>query len=603
MPSNMNKLATALRQCLRDGYGAADLRADLMAGAVVGIVALPLSMALAIASGAPPQNGLYTAIVAAPIIALLGGSRLQVSGPTAAFVVILAPITARFGLGGLLIAGAIAGVLLLAMGLAGMGRLIEFVPYPVTMGFTSGIAVVIATLQVKDFLGLSVAHTPEHYLQKVAVLARALPSARLADFCIGAFTLGVLVVWPKLVRRVPAPLVALAAGAVLAFGLGQLQPGLDAATINTRFSYEAAGVQVPGIPRQLPTFLPPWQLTGPDGGHLVLSFGLLYSLLPSAFAIAMLGAIESLLSAVVADGMTGHRHDPDGELMAQGIGNIVAPLFGGIAATGAIARTATGIRSGARSPFASALHALVVLSAVLALAPLLGYLPMASLAALLLLVAWNMSEYRHFVRLLRIAPRADVLVLLCCFLLTVVFDMTVSVTAGIVLASLLFMRRMSEVSGVTLIGAGHHPALDAPLPRNVVVYDVAGPLFFGAAEKAMRELRTVERRMISVVVFDVEDVPAIDATGLVALESLVQDLNHADIKVVFVGMQEQPLRTLARAGWRNRKGHLRIFRSVPRGLEVARRAGLYAERRAGNDDAREREAADLGAPEREPGNR
>jgi SulP family sulfate permease len=320
-----------------------------------------------------------------------------------------------------------------------------------------------------------------------------------------------------------------------------------------------------------------------------LSFGLLYSLLPSAFAIAMLGAIESLLSAVVADGMTGHRHEPDGELMAQGIGNIVAPLFGGIAATGAIARTATSIRSGARSPFASTFHAVVVLSAVLALAPLLGYLPMASLAALLLLVAWNMSEYGHFVRLLRIAPRSDVLVLLFCFLLTVIFDMTVSVTAGIVLASLLFMRRMSEVSGVTFVGAGHHPALDTPLPRSVVVYDVAGPLFFGAAEKAMRELRALERRTIKVIVFDVEDVPAIDATGLVALESLVRELNRAGIKVVFVGMQDQPFRALARAGWRNRKGRLRIFRSVARGLDVARRAGVQAEARS---------EAESGGPER-----
>jgi SulP family sulfate permease len=580
----MNKLATALRECLRAGYGAADLRADLMAGAVVGIVALPLSMALAIASGAPPQNGLYTAIVAAPIIALLGGSRVQVSGPTAAFVVILAPITARFGLGGLLLAGAMAGVLLLIMGIAGMGRIIEFVPYPVTTGFTSGIAVVIATLQVKDFLGLSVAQMPEHYLQKLAALVRALPTARLVDFGIGAFTLAVLIVWPRLVRVVPAPLVALAAGAVLAYGLGRWLPGADAATINTRFSYVSSGLQVPGIPRQLPTLLAPWRLAGPDGGHLALSFGLLYDLLPSAFAIAMLGAIESLLSAVVADGMTGHRHEPDGELIAQGIGNIVAPLFGGIAATGAIARTATGIRSGARSPFASAFHAMVVLSAVLALAPLLGYLPMASLAALLLVVAWNMSEYRHFIRLLRIAPRPDVLVLLCCFLLTVVFDMTVSVTAGIVLASLLFMRRMAEVSGVTLIGAGRHPALDAPLPRNVVVYDVAGPLFFGAAEKAMRELRTVERRTISVIVFDVEDVPAIDATGLVALESLVRDLNGAGIKVIFAGMQEQPLRVLARAGWRNRKGRLRIFRSVSRGLETARRTAAEAEAQPENGE-------------------
>ncbi len=569
----MTTLAAALRATFADGYGVRELRSDLMAGAVVGVVALPLSMALAIASGAPPQHGLYTAIVAGFVIAPLGGSRVQVSGPTAAFVVILAPITARFGLGGLLLAGAMAGVLLVAMGLTGMGRLIEFVPYPVTTGFTSGIAVVIATLQVKDLFGLHVAAMPEHYLERVAALARALPTTHAPDLCVGAFTLVVLLAWPRFARRVPAPLPALAAAAVLAYATGRLWPGFDPATINSRFSYRSGAQVLAGIPRDPPLPTLPWHLPGPGGARLELTFGLFYALVPSAFAIAMLGAIESLLSAVVADGMTGLRHDPDAELVAQGVGNLIAPAFGGIAATGAIARTATSVRTGARSPFAAAFHSVVVLAAVLALAPLLGFLPMASLAALLLVVAWNMGEYRHFVRLLRIGPRGDIAVLLCCFLLTVVFDMTVSVTAGVVLAALLFMRRMSEVSGVTLVGAGHHPALASPLPRNVVVYDVAGPLFFGAAAKALHTLRAVERRRIKVVVLDLEDVPVVDATGLVGLESLVSELNGEGIKVVVAGIQEQPLRTLARAGWRNRKGRLRIFRSVPRALELARRTG------------------------------
>jgi SulP family sulfate permease len=300
-----------------------------------------------------------------------------------------------------------------------------------------------------------------------------------------------------------------------------------------------------------------------------VTFDLLRALVPSAFAIAMLGAIESLLSAVVADGMTGRKHDPDAELVAQGIGNVVAPFFGGIAATGAIARTATAVRSGARSPLASALHALVVLAAVLLLAPLLGRLPMASLAALLLIVAWNMSESKHVVHLLRAAPRSDVAVLLVCFSLTVLFDMVVSVTAGVVIAALLFMRRMAEVSGVTLVGE-RHPQLSEPLPRGVVLYEIAGPLFFGAAQKALSVLRAVEGRPVRVVVLDVENVPAIDATGLVGLESLVVRLNEAGIKVVLVGVEGQPLRALARAGWRNRKGRLRIFRSFERGIAVAR---------------------------------
>jgi SulP family sulfate permease len=566
----MAALGVALRESLREGYHWSNLRSDLAAGAVVGVVALPLSMALAIASGVPPQHGLYTAIVGGFVAALLGGSRCQVSGPTAAFVVVLAPIATKFGLGGLLLAGALAGILLIIMALAGFGRLIEFVPHPVTTGFTAGIAVVIATLQVKDLLGLDTGPMPEHYLDKLGALGRALPTWDVADLVIGVLTLAVLILWPRIERRIPAPLLALAVGAVAAYALSRFWPGLDAATISTRFSYMSGGVSLPGIPRQVPSPSLPWHLPGPHGQTLVLSFGLLRDLLPSAFAIAMLGAIESLLSAVVADGMTGQRHDPDGELLAIGIANLAAPMFGGIAATGAIARTATSIRSGGRSPIAGAFHALVVLGAVLALAPVLGYLPMASLAALLLVVAWNMAEAHHFLRLLRAAPRSDVLVLLTCFLLTVVFDMTISVTAGVMLAALLFIRRMADVSGVTLVGPGHHPAMGVDLPRGIVVYDLAGPLFFGAAHKAMQALRQAERRKTRVVVLDVTDVPSIDATGLVALESLIADLNGAGIKVVLVGVQTQPLRTLTRAGWRNRRGKLRIFRSVARGLAVAR---------------------------------
>ncbi|HEV8253356.1 MAG TPA: SulP family inorganic anion transporter, partial [Vicinamibacteria bacterium] len=306
---------------------------------------------------------------------------------------------------------------------------------------------------------------------------------------------------------------------------------------------------------------------------LRVNLDLLRELMPAAFAIAILGAIESLLSATVADGMTRRRHDPDAELMAQGIGNVLAPFFGGIAATGAIARTATNIRSGARSPVAAVVHSFVVLAAVLLFAPWLGYLPMASLAALLLVVAWNMSDSKHFAHLLRVAPRSDVAVLLTCFTLTVVFDMVVSVTAGVLMAALLFMRRMAEVSSVELVSEGH-PQLEEPLARGVVLYDIAGPLFFGAAQKAMRSLQAMEGRHVRVVVLDVEHVPAIDATGIVALESLVADLNDSGIKVILVAIQDQPLRALAAAGWRNRKGRLRIFRSFERGIALAQRTAL-----------------------------
>lgn len=548
--------AVALRTALRRGYGREDLRADLLAGIVVGIVALPLSMALAVASGVPPQHGLYTAIIAGSVIAALGGSNVQVSGPTAAFVVLLAPISAQFGLGGLALATLMAGIILMLMGTLRLGGLIQFVPYPVTTGFTAGIAVVIATLQLKDFLGLTTGPMPEHYLERVGVLAQALPTAQWDDLAVGAFTLAVLLLWPRVTKKIPAPLVALGVAGGAAFLAASLVPGFEVATIRSRFQ---------GIPQVPPLPVLPWNLSGPDGQPLGLSFGLLRDLLPSAFAIAMLGAIESLLSAVVADGMTGGSHDPDAELLAQGTGNILSPFFGGIAATGALARTATNIRSGARTPFAALFHSAFVLLAVLLLAPVLGYLPMASLAALLLLVAWNMSEAKHFAHALRVAPKSDVAVLLLCFGLTVIFDMVVSVTVGVVLAALLFMRRMAEVSNVRLVD--QHPLVKG-LPRDVLVYEVAGPLFFGAAQKAMSALQRVPSG-ISAVLLDLSSVPAMDATGLVALEGTVERLQKMGIYVILAGVQPQPMQVLAKSGVHKRQDRIGVYSSMERAVAAA----------------------------------
>ncbi|HXT51730.1 MAG TPA: C4-dicarboxylic acid transporter DauA [Thermoanaerobaculia bacterium] len=561
-------IGMALRQSLAEGYSLARLRADLLAGLVVGVVAVPLSMALAIAAGVPPQHGLYTAIVAGGVIALCGGSRMQVSGPTAAFVVILAPISAQHGLGGLALATGMAGVLLLAMGLGKLGRLIEFVPYPVTTGFTAGIAIVIATLQVKDFLGLQTGALPGHFLPRALALVRALPSFRSGDLLVGAFTLALLIVWPRLVKAVPAPLVALALGSLLAWGVGRAAPQLAAATIQDRFHFTLGGILHGGIPPLPPQPVLPWRLPGPGGAPLTLSFELLQSLVPAAFAIAMLGAIESLLSAVVADGLAGTKHDPDGELVGQGIGNLVAPFFGGIAATGAIARTATNIRSGARTPIASFLHALFILAVMLALAPLLGYLPMASLAALLLTVAWRMSEYRHVVRVTRRAPRSDVAVLWVCLLLTVVFDMVIAVSVGIVLAALLFMRRMAEVSEVRSLTEEHHHA-SGPLPKGLILYEVAGPLFFGAAQRA---ISTLERagQSARALVLDLEGVPVLDATALVNLESAIERLLARGTFVALGGVQKQPLRVLLQGGLRNRAGQLVIRRSLDKAIADAK---------------------------------
>lgn len=549
--------ATALRQALARGYIGSDLRADLFAGCVVGIVALPLAMALAIASGAPPQHGLYTAIVAGLVIGLLGGSAVQVSGPTAAFVVLLAPVASRFGVRGLMLASLMAGGLLVVMGLMRMGRLIHFVPTPVTAGFTTGIATVIAVLQLRDFFGLP-AGGGEHVLDRLLHSLGGLDGARLVDCAIGVGTLALLIGWPYLgrwldwrwVETLPAALVAVGLATAAAALLSGFAPDFVPATVGSRFTFVQDGVVGHGIPRLPPLPQLPWPAEG-------VSLALLRALLPSAFAIAMLGAIESLLSAVVADGMrsTGpahEPHDPDAELLAQGVGNIVAPFFGGFAATGAIARTATNLRSGARSPFAAVAHALFLLAAVLLLAPVLSYLPMAALAALLLLVAWNMADLPHVGRLLRIAPKSDRLLLVICFLLTVLFDMVVAVTVGVVLGALLFMRRMAEVAGTEALEAGGPDLAVAPA-RGVTVYRVAGPLFFGATQKALAALQRWEKGT-RVVVLDLSAVPALDASGLISLESAAERLRHGGVFLILSGLRGQPLRAALRAGLRRKPG-------------------------------------------------
>ncbi len=556
-------IAYALRRALRKGYKAKDFRADVLAGVVVGIVALPLSMALAIAVGAPPQHGLYTAIFAGFSVSLLGGCKFQVTGPTAAFVVILAPIVTQHGLNGLLTAGLMAGVLLVAMGAFRLGSLIRFIPYPVTTGFTTGIATVIATLQIKDVFGLSVPAMPDHYVEKVAALWQARSSASAQEVAVAAATLALLLGVPRITKRVPAPLVAIVLVSAAATLAHRIAPSISVTTIGTRFHTIVHGVEVAGIPPIVPTPALPW------GGSF--SFGLVRGLFPSAFAIAMLGAIESLLSAVIADGMTGTKHEPNSELVALGIGNIVAPLFGGIAATGALARTATSIRAGARSPIACATHSVVVLLAILVLAPLVAYVPMASLAALLLLVAWNMSEVQHFAGMVRIAPRSDVLVLVTCFLLTVFFDMVVAVTVGFVLAAILFMRRMAEMTETKLSLDNTEEHRLADMPSGVSFYEINGPLFFGAAQNAMEALHASHSDAFHALILNLGKVPMIDATGFAALENAVEGLVKRKKIVILAGPLPQPRAIFDKARFDQRHvGAVHIAEDLAAALKVAR---------------------------------
>jgi SulP family sulfate permease len=489
----------------------------------------------------PPQYGLYTSAVAGIVIALTGGSRFSVSGPTAAFVVILYPVSQQFGLAGLLVATLMSGIFLILFGLARFGRLIEYIPLSVTLGFTSGIGITIGTMQIKDFLGLQMPHVPEHYLQKVAALAMALPTINVGDAAIGVVTLGILILWPRLGIRLPGHLPALLGGCAVMLVVNLL--GGDVATIGSQFHYQLAdGTQGNGLPQ----LVLPWDM---PGSNFTLSWASLQALLPAAFSMAMLGAIESLLCAVVLDGMTGTKHKANSELIGQGLGNIVAPFFGGITATAAIARSAANVRAGATSPVAAVIHALLVILALLILAPLLSWLPLSAMAALLLMVAWNMSEAHKVINLLRHAPKDDIVVMLMCMSLTVLFDMVIAISVGIVLASLLFMRRIARMT--------HLAPVNVEVPDDVLVLRVIGPLFFAAAEGLFNDLETrIAGKRIVVLKWDA--VPVLDAGGLDAFQRFVNKLPEGcELRVS--NLEFQPLRTLARAGVKPLPGRLSFY--------------------------------------------
>ena len=516
------------------------MKNNILSGLTVGIIALPLSMALAIATGVPPQLGLYTAIIAGFFAAIFGSSKVNISGPTAAFIVILIPIVQEFGVSGLLICGLLSGVILVIAGFLKLGTLIEIVPYPVTVGFTSGIAVVIATYQIKDFFGLTIEHFDGHYLDKIFLIFNSFHTFKPAELTVGVVTLFILIFWQKTKSKIPSALIALGFVTVVVYIANIYFPQLNISTIYSTFDYKIGNLEGQGIPPIPLQFELPWNYLNIDQINLAL----FYKLLPHSIAIAILGALESLLCAVISDGMTGHKTDPNKELIGQGLTNIIVPFFGGIPATAAIARTVVNVKSGATSKISSVIHSLFILASISFLATYLSFLPMASLSALLLMVAWNMSEIKHFKNIIKVAPGNDVLVLLTCFILTVLIDMQVAVAIGMGLASILFIKKTIDLHSIELTPKGNH--LHPDIPENISIYDINGPMFFGAAQNALKTLLNVNENT-NIVILNMKNVPMIDMTGIITLESIVENFESKNKKLVFCGLSERILKKLEKA--------------------------------------------------------
>ncbi|MDX2177856.1 MAG: sulfate permease [Candidatus Sumerlaeia bacterium] len=528
------------------------LMADLMAGTTVGVVALPLAMAFAIASGLPPERGLFTAIVAGFLISALGGTRVQIGGPTVSFVVIVSGIGATYGYPGIVYCTLLSGALLIVMGLAKLGALIRFIPFPVTTGFTTGIAVVIFTTQVKDLFGLRIETMPEGFIEKWQAFILAAPTMQPAEAAVGLGTVALVFVVRSLFPKVPAMLVGMVAATAAVTALG-----LPVETIGTRFGGLPGTLPMPSLPEFDPNMLR--QLISP------------------AFTIALLAAIESLLSAQVADGMTGDRNRPNAELVGQGVANMASVVFGGIPAASALARTATNIRSGAKTPVAGMIHSLVLLLLLLLAAPLAKLIPLACLAGILVGVAWNMSELPHFLGLLR-SPRSDVAVLLTTFLLTVLVDLSVAVEVGVVLASLLFIKRMAEVTNIGLItkSIADDPDERDPnsitireVPPGVEVFEISGPFFFGAAEQFKETLEDLHVKPKALII-RMRKVSAIDATGMHVLQELNRRCGREGTRLVLSGVHMQPLNAMVQSGLYDEIGEENVHGHIDDALDRAR---------------------------------
>lgn len=508
---------------------------DVVAGIIVAIIALPLSIALALASGVEPACGVYTAIFAGFMVSFLGGSRVQIAGPTAAFATVVAGIVATQGMDGLIIATILAGIFLILMGVFKLGSLIKFIPYTITAGFTAGIAVTIFIGQIKDFLGLQYASgvKPIETIEKIEANIEAIGTFSWQALLVGAVSLAILIIYPKFEKKVPPSLIAVIVGALMV----KFIPGLD------------NGVFTIGELYTIPSGFPQFALTNMD-----FSFAKVSAVLPDAFTIAILAAIESLLSCVVADSMVNSRHNSNAELVAQGVGNIASVLFGGIPATGAIARTAANAKNGGRTPIAGMVHAVVLLLVLLFLMPLAGLIPMPTIAAILFMVAYNMSEYKKFIKTVKTAPKSDIVVMVITFGLTVIFDLVVAIEVGMILAAMLFMKRMSEettVKGWEYVENDTDSIDLKSVPKNVRVYEISGPLFFGAADKI---LDITFKEYTSCLVLRMRAVSAIDATAMNSLEQLYKKCKSKGVVLVLSHVNEQPLHAMQKSGFYDKVG-------------------------------------------------
>ena len=533
-------------------YTAQALVADLLAGVTVGLVALPLAMAFAISSGVQPQSGLYCAIVTGFLVSALGGSRFQIAGPTGAFVVVVAGIVATYGVDGLFICTMMAGVLLVILGATGMGTAVKFIPRPVVVGFTNGIAVLIASTQIRDFLGLTVA-VPSEFWPRMTTLARNAGSLSMPATTLAAMTVAFLVVWRRVVPRVPGYIVALL--------------GATVAVVALRLPVETIGTRFGGIPSGVPHIVVP-----------TFHLSLVPTLFRPAVTVAMLGAIESLMSAVVADRMGNDRHNPNVELVAQGIANIASPLFGGLPATGAIARTGTNIRSGARTPVAGMTHALTLLVVLLVAAPAARFIPLSVLAAILLVVAYNVGDWAEIPELLKLS-RMDISVWLVTFALTVFADLTLAVEVGMILAMLLFIRKVSQTTTVSLVTPDYveagrvHILQDKKIPGYVSVFRIHGPFLFGATDKIARIVDHIAE-LAPIVIVRLRNMTAIDATGLRALEDLADRLHQSGRELILCGAPRQPAALMHQAEFHEHVGELNICPNIETAL--ARAAEIYS---------------------------